>query len=166
MRRHFAMGILAAVQLGCAAGPDYVAPDLPEAEFRHTDGARFAPAAPDAAWWRTFDDPVLSDLIRRAALEKAGPFDTGYFFYYGHYYAALCIEQLPQDQRPPFQAHLAGALIALQEKDGSWWDYAMWDYHKPYGTSYAVMALMRLNEAEEEVGLDISQHGEEAYASF
>ena len=38
-------------------------------------------------------------------------------------------------------------IMPFQEADGSWWDYAMWDYHKPYGTAYAVMALQRLNEA-------------------
>ncbi|MCL4191667.1 MAG: terpene cyclase/mutase family protein, partial [Thermoguttaceae bacterium] len=48
---------------------------------------------------------------------------AGYFFYYGHYYAAMCIEQLPPDARPQYQDHLAHVLLSLQEKDGSWWDY-------------------------------------------
>ena len=34
-------------------------------------------------------------------------------------------------------------LLVIQEADGSWWDYAMWDYHKPYGTAFAVMTLLR-----------------------
>ena len=43
----------------------------------------------------------------------------------------------------PGKETLAGFILPLQEGDGSWWDYAMWDYHKPYGTAYAVMTLLR-----------------------
>lgn len=68
---------------------------------------------------------------------------AGYFFYFGHYYAALCIEQLPANEQPYFQGHLAHILLPLQEKDGSWWDYPFYDYHQPYGTAFALMALHR-----------------------
>ena len=68
---------------------------------------------------------------------------AGYFHYFGHYYAALCIEQLPGENRPEFQAHLAHSLIALQEADGSWWDYPLYNYHQQYGTAFALMSLQR-----------------------
>lgn len=68
---------------------------------------------------------------------------AGYFYYFGHYYAALCIEQLPPDRRPEYQAHLATVLLQLQEKDGSWWDYPLYNYHQQYGTAYALMCLKR-----------------------
>ena len=68
---------------------------------------------------------------------------AGYFFYYGHYYGALCIDQLAPEDRPPFQHHLAHILLGLQEKDGSWWDYPLYSYHQPYGTAFAVMSLVR-----------------------
>jgi len=68
---------------------------------------------------------------------------AGYFFYYGHYYAALCIEQLEPSARPRHQDQLAHVLLALQEKDGSWWDYPLYDYHQQYGTGFALMALAR-----------------------
>ena len=68
---------------------------------------------------------------------------AGYFFYYGHYYAALCIEQLPEDSQPYFQDHLAHILVPLQEKDGSWWDYMLYDYHQQYGTAMVISALVR-----------------------
>jgi hypothetical protein len=68
---------------------------------------------------------------------------AGYFFYYGHYYAALCIEQLPAERRRRFQDHMAHVLLRLQEKDGSWWDYPFYDYHQPYGTAFALMTLER-----------------------
>lgn len=68
---------------------------------------------------------------------------AGYFFYYGHYYAALCLEQLPREQQQQFAPHLAKLLLERQEKDGSWWDYPLYNYHPPYGTSFAVMSLER-----------------------
>ncbi len=68
---------------------------------------------------------------------------AGYFYYYGHYYAALSLEQLPPDQREPYQAMLAKLMLDRQEKDGSWWDYPLYDYHQPYGTSFALMTLHR-----------------------
>src|SRR5690606_11621833 len=42
---------------------------------------------------------------------------AGYFYYYGHYYAAMCIDELPADERPYFQDHLAHILLPLQETD-------------------------------------------------
>lgn len=68
---------------------------------------------------------------------------AGYFYYYGHLYAAMCIHELSQPDRPFFQGYLAHILLPLQEADGSWWDYPLYAYHKPYGTSMAVMTLLR-----------------------
>jgi hypothetical protein len=68
---------------------------------------------------------------------------AGYYYYYGHWYAALCIEQLPDRVRPYFQDHLANILLPLQERDGSWWDYPFYNYHQQYGTAMAVMSLIR-----------------------
>ncbi len=71
---------------------------------------------------------------------------AGYFYYYGHYYAALCIDQLPVAQRGPHQDQLAQVLMPLQEKDGSWWDYPLYDYHQQYGTAFALMSLGRCTD--------------------
>jgi hypothetical protein len=68
---------------------------------------------------------------------------AGYFYYYGHYYAAMCIDELPKKDRPYFQDHLARILMPLQEKDGSWWDYPLYDYHQAWGTAMTVSALVR-----------------------
>jgi hypothetical protein len=68
---------------------------------------------------------------------------AGYFYYYGHYYAAMCIDELPEQERPYFQDHLAHILLPLQEADGSWWDYPLYDYHQPCGTAMAVSSLIR-----------------------
>jgi len=68
---------------------------------------------------------------------------AAYFFYYGHYYAALCTDQLPAEEARRFQGYLAAILVPLQEKDGSWWDFPFYNYHPPYGTAYALMSLQR-----------------------
>ncbi len=68
---------------------------------------------------------------------------AGYFYYYGHYYGALCIEQLPAVERQPYQEMVARLMLDRQEKDGSWWDYPLYDYHQQYGTAFALMTLVR-----------------------
>ncbi len=68
---------------------------------------------------------------------------AGYFFYYGQYYASLCIETIPEANRPLYREHLADILLGVQEKDGSWWDYPLYDYHQQYGTGYAILSLLR-----------------------
>ena len=73
---------------------------------------------------------------------------AGYFFFYGHYYAAQCIEQLPSSRRGKHQDQLATIMLLLQEKDGSWWDYPFYDYHQPYGTAFAISTLVRCRRAE------------------
>ncbi len=72
---------------------------------------------------------------------------AGYFYYYGHWYAAQCIDLLPEPERPHFQDHLAHILLPLQERDGSWWDYPFYNYHQQYGTAMAVMSLLRCQKA-------------------
>lgn len=68
---------------------------------------------------------------------------AGYFYYYGHYYAAHCIKRLPKKDQPLYQNHLAAILVPKQEKDGSWWDFPFYDYHQQYGTALALMSLHR-----------------------
>ena len=84
------------------------------------------------------------DLGRKRPIPHESYFQVaGYFFYFGHYYASLCIEQLPPKDRPFYQDHLANILVSLQEKDGSWWDYPLYNYHQQWGTAFAIMSLHR-----------------------
>ena len=71
---------------------------------------------------------------------------AGYFFYYGHYYAARVTDQLDSATARPYRDHLAAIIVPLQEKDGSWWDYPFYNYHQPYGTAYALMTLARCRQ--------------------
>tara|TARA_R110002096_G_scaffold82164_1_gene191125 strand:+ start:4234 stop:5415 length:1182 start_codon:yes stop_codon:yes gene_type:complete len=73
---------------------------------------------------------------------------AGYFYYYGHYYAGLSLRLLPEEERVIHQQRLAGILMELQEKDGSWWDFPFYSYHQPYGTAFAVMTLARCRQDE------------------
>lgn len=93
---------------------------------------------------RLFARNLWLDIGRKRPIPHETWFQVaGYFFYFGHYYAALCIEQLPESQRQTFQEHLAAVLVPLQEKDGSWWDFPLYDYHQQYGTAFALMSLQR-----------------------
>lgn len=69
---------------------------------------------------------------------------SGYFYYYGFYYATECLQMLPPERQQEYIPHLAGHIMEKQEKDGSWWDYPLYDYHQPYGTGYALTTLSRL----------------------
>lgn len=64
---------------------------------------------------------------------------SGYYYYFDHYYAARLIERLHD---AALFEQLAQVVAPLQERDGSWWDFAMWDYQKPYGTALAVLTLL------------------------
>lgn len=84
------------------------------------------------------------DLGRKKPIPHESWFAAaGYFFYYAHYYAGLTIDLLPEKKRTPYRNKIANIIVPLQEKDGSWWDYPLYDYHQAYGTGYALMTLSR-----------------------
>lgn len=68
---------------------------------------------------------------------------SGYYYYFDHYYASRLLESLSGAEKQKYAAKIAECVVPHQEEDGSWWDYPMWDYHKPYGTAFAVMTLLR-----------------------
>jgi hypothetical protein len=72
---------------------------------------------------------------------------AGYFFYYGHYHAALCTEKIPEAAATKYRGQIAALLLPLQEKDGSWWDFPLYNYHQQYGTAFTLMTLGRCRSA-------------------
>lgn len=66
---------------------------------------------------------------------------SGYFYYYGIYYFTESARLLPPHEQAKYARALASILLKRQETDGSWWDYPLYNYHQPYGTGYALMAL-------------------------
>ena len=98
---------------------------------------------------RLFARNLWLDIGRKRPVPHESWFGVaGYFFYYGHYYAALCIDQLEPEDRSHFQHHLAHILTGLQEKDGSWWDFPLYNYHQQYGTAMALMSLVRCRNTD------------------
>ncbi len=104
------------------------------------------------------DDQLLAYWLQRLSLREGWldigrkrpvPHEThfkisGYFYYYGFYYASECLQILTPPEQKRLAPHLARHLLVKQEKDGSWWDYPLYDYHQPYGTGYALTTLARL----------------------
>jgi hypothetical protein len=89
-----------------------------------------------------FQYHVFLEMGRKRQYPHESWYQTAaYYYYYDHYYAARLLAELPAAERPSYAAKLAAAILPHQEDDGSWWDYAMWDYHKPYGTAFAIMTL-------------------------
>lgn len=68
-------------------------------------------------------------------------FTAGYYYYFGHYYAALLIDDLAD--KKDYRERLRSVVLPHQEPDGSWWDFHLYDYGKPYGTAFAIMTLLR-----------------------
>jgi hypothetical protein len=111
---------------------------------------------------RYWNDPLITDEILiewlRRLIDRHGWLDmgrkrpvpheawmqvAGYFFYYGHFYAALCLDELPAAEKMLIAPALAELLMERQEADGSWWDFPFYNYHPPYGTAFALMSLER-----------------------
>lgn len=80
---------------------------------------------------------------------------SGYFYYYGHYYASEALLLLPPERQEPLIEPLSNIILEKQEKDGSWWDFPLYNYHKFYGTGYVVTTLSRYRRA-----LQTTQAGE------
>ena len=81
---------------------------------------------------------------KRQFPHEAYYFNSGYYYYYGHYYAARIVAELPPADRAKYAPQVLAGVLPFQETDGSWWDYRMYAYHKPYGTALALMTIARL----------------------
>lgn len=82
------------------------------------------------------------DIARNRPIpHEAYYFNSGYFYLFGHYYAARAVGLLPVERRPTYFAKLRAEIIKLQQSDGSMYDYDMHAYHKPYGTAFGVLTL-------------------------
>jgi hypothetical protein len=68
--------------------------------------------------------------------------NAGYFFFFGHYYAALAIELLPLAEREPFRRQLREKVLATQRPDGSYCDFLGSSYMLTSSTAFATLALL------------------------
>ena len=91
---------------------------------------------------RFFDREGWLDIGRKRPVPHETHFQiSGYFYYYGVYYFTESVKLLPREKQAAYAARLAELILSRQEKDGSWWDYPLYDYHQAYGTGYCLMAL-------------------------
>lgn len=103
----------------------------------------------DRAWLaKGLDDIVEHHRFAIAGLRRPIPHEShyavsGYFYLYGHMYAALVLDQLGTAERKLYAGRIAEAVLKARQPDGSFWDYPLYGYHKCYGTGYALMALSR-----------------------
>ena len=67
--KHFAPALLALSLSACMVGPDYKQPDTAPAKLE-TGAAAFDRSRFEDAWWKQFDDPVLSQLVDQALQEN------------------------------------------------------------------------------------------------
>ena len=56
-------------------------------------------------------------------------------------------ELLPDEEQQPYRSMLAEIILGHQEPNGCWWDFPMYNYHRQYGTAFALMTLHRTIDA-------------------
>ncbi len=84
------------------------------------------------------------DIARmRPIPHEAYYYNSGYFYLFGHYYAAEAIECLPVAEREALHARLRSHLIDTQLADGSAADFLVSSYEKIACTAYLALALER-----------------------
>jgi hypothetical protein len=70
-----------------------------------------------------------------------------YYFYYAHYYAALAIEFLPEDDQPKYRARYYEKLFETQEESGGWND-RVFDRSENYGTAMSLLSLLAMDSGK------------------
>ena len=103
-----------------------------------------------------FAESLRDLLVRHAGFQKSGvrrpiPHESwyaisGYFYLYGHAYAAYVLAEQPRELQDQLWPYLFEAVLYCRQPDGSFWDYPLYSYHKPYGTAFALIALTRTPE--------------------
>lgn len=66
---------------------------------------------------------------------------SGYFFFYGYYYAAESVVRLPKTDQAAYWPSLAKGILRTQEENGSWWDTLGYDFGDKWGTAFAMLTL-------------------------
>lgn len=67
--------------------------------------------------------------------------NAGYFYFFGHYYAALAAELLPVAERASYRGAIWAHVAKTQRKDGSFCDFLGQGYLIVADTAFAILAL-------------------------
>jgi hypothetical protein len=82
------------------------------------------------------------DIARgRPTPHEAYHYNSGYFYFFGHYYAGLLLEILPAEKARPFFSDYVNSVVKTQHGDGSMLDYFMDARGKEYGAAFGVAGL-------------------------
>ena len=68
-------------------------------------------------------------------------YNSGYFYMFGHYYAAKVIELLPEAEREGWHARLRPHLVKVMRQDGGSSDFLTSGYMMVAGTAFSALAL-------------------------
>ena len=95
-----------------------------------------------------FEQFVKYHRFAAAGLRRPIPHESwyavsGYFYLYGHHYAAMGLEHMPESDQKLYWPKVVNGTLRTRQHDGSYWDYPTYGYHKFYGTGYALMILGR-----------------------
>ena len=89
-----------------------------------------------------FRDHRFLDIARmRPVPHEAYYRNAGYFYLFGHYYAAKAIALLPEAERESWHARLRPHVVKTQRADGSFCDFLGQRYLVVAGTAYASLIL-------------------------
>ncbi len=89
-----------------------------------------------------FDHHRFLDTARMRPIPHEGHyFNAGYFYNFGHYYAALAIERLPDDEREAWHARLRPHVVKTIRADGSTSDFLHSSYMLVGATAYSALTL-------------------------
>ena len=68
-------------------------------------------------------------------------YNSGYFYLFGHYYAAKVIQLLPEAEREGWHARLRPHLVKVMRADGASTDFLTSGYMQVAGTAFSALAL-------------------------
>jgi hypothetical protein len=98
-----------------------------------------------------FAEHRFLDAARQRPIPHEAYFaNAGYFYFFGHYYAALAINLLPAAEREDLHARLRPHLVKAMREDGSCTDFLNSDYDVLASTAFLALAL--------DAGLEESPH--------
>jgi hypothetical protein len=89
-----------------------------------------------------FEHHRFLDFARMRPIPHEGYYaNAGYFYFFGHYHAAMAINELPESEREAYHARLRPQLSKVQWDDGSSLDFQASSYLTYADTSFSILAL-------------------------
>jgi hypothetical protein len=89
-----------------------------------------------------FEEHRFLDAARMKPIpHEAWYYNAAYFYFFGHYHAALAINELPAGEREAWHQKLRAELVKVQWADGSSLDFPNMSCMQIAGTSFSILAL-------------------------